>query len=218
MHADHAATHELLTRHYLIFVLAVNVGVLQIATSVSGLRSLWLVDSSRWTRWLGILIVIAAVVIFMLAPVRVEGPWAARSVEADSSTRQWGRAAWGELAGAYNINDEDGGLSGADQATWFPAAFAAALALTLVGGAVRSLLRGMGARGQPRGRGARDGSYGSDGPDGLEGLADCAYPSVLRRSSALFAASWRDDLTREFDPARHRFGVPARLASSWRRK
>ncbi len=209
MPADHAATHELLTRHYLILALAVSVGVLQIAASVSGLRGLWLVDSRRGTRWLGVLIVIAAVALFVLAPVRVEGPWAAGSVEADSSTRQWGRASWSELAGAYNINDADGGLSGSGQALWFPAGVVAALALTLAGGTVRSLVRRAGARGKQRGR---------DGPDGLDGLAACTYPSVLRRSFALFAASWRDDLTREFDPARHPFRIPARLVSTWSRK
>lgn len=212
MPADHAATHELLTRHYLILALAVSVGVLQIAASVSGLRVLWLVDSPRGTRWLGILIVMAAVALFVLAPVRVEGPWAAGSVEADSSTRQWGRASWSELAGAYNINDIHGGLSGSDQAMWFPAGFAAALALTLAGGAVRSLIRRGCARGTQRGRDR------PDGLDGLDGLVSRPYPSVLRRSFALFAASWRDDLTQEFDPARHRFGIPARLVSSWRRK
>lgn len=209
MPADPAATHELLTHHYLVLALAVSVGVLQIAVSLSGLRGLWLVDSPRGTRWLGILVVIAAVALFVLAPVRVEGPWAAGSVEADSSTRQWGRASWGELAGAYNINDADGGLSGSGQALWFPAGMFAALALTLAGGTVRSLIRRAGARGKQR---------GCDGPDGLDGLAACTYPSVLRRSLALFAASWRDDLRREFDASRHRYGVLARLASVWRRK
>ena len=209
MPADHAATHELFTRHYLILALAVSVGVLQIAASLSGLRGLWLVDSPRGTRWLGILIVIAAVALFVLAPVRVEGPWAAGSVKADSSPRQWGRASWSELAGAYNINDIHGGLSGSDQAMWFPAGMVAALALTLAGGGVRSRLRQAGAGDRPDGR---------NGPDGLDGLATHAYPSVLRRSLVFIASSWRDDLRREFDASRYRYGVPARLASVWRRK
>lgn len=224
MPADHAATHELLARHYLVLSLAVSVGVLQIAVSASGLRGLWLVDSPQVTRWLGALIVTAAAALFVLAPLRVAGPWAAGSVEADSATREWGRAAWSELAGAYNVNDIHGGLSGADQAMWFPAGAVAALALTLAWGAFKARLWRLRASNQQRSRGGTTGPEGPNGrdgtvdADGLGGLDDRTYPSVLRRSFGVFAASWRDDLAREFDPARHRYGVPARLVSRWRRK
>ena len=194
MFVDQAAAHEIITRHYVLLAFALSLGAVQVAVSVSGLRGLWLLPSAKATRWLGICLSAASVALFFLAPVWVEGPWASGSVGADSSTRGWGTASWGELAGAYNINDVDGGLSGTAQAIWFPAGFAGALLLTLAVGSVFARLR------RPAGRSA--------GPeDGLEGLRTRGYPAVLGRSLAALRATGFSEAKAEFDRFRYPYGL-----------
>jgi len=196
--------YAVIARHYLWLSLGASLGVLQFVAGLAGLRGMRLLPSARVSRWLGLLLIAASVALFLLAPLWVEGPWAAGSVEADSATRQWGKAAWGELAGAYNVNDIQGGVSGTAQAIWFPIGFVAALALCLVAGALRA---------GPRGPAA-----GDDGTmDGLDGLKTHGYQAVLPGSWAVFTRELRSEITREFDSERHRYGLPARIARLWRR-
>ncbi len=210
MFIDPDLAHDLMARHYVLLAFGVSVGALQVAASVSGLRGLWFVGSVAATRLLGAGTIVASTALFLLAPVWVDGPWAAGSVDADSATRTWGRASWQELAGAYNINDIHGGLSGTAQATYFPMAIAAALLVTLLVGGARSWV----SRRQTL---QRPGAATAPG-DGLDGLATGAYPGALTRSWRVFRAQWRQDFGREFDPLRHRYGIPARLASFWTRR
>ena len=195
--------YAVITRHYLLLSFGGSLGVLQIAAGLAGLRGIWLLPSAVATRWLGLAIITASVALFLIAPVWVEGPWAAGSAEADSATRQWGKAAWSELAGAYNVNDIHGGVSGTEQAVWFPMGFAMALAICLVSGALRAKRRG------PAGD--------AETPDGLDGLKTHGYQSVLPRSWAVFRRELQSEIGREFDGRRHRYGLPARIARLWRR-
>ena len=174
----------------------------------AGLRGMRLVSSARASRWLGVFLIGASVALFLLAPLWTEGPWAAGSVEADSSTRLWGRASWSELAGAYNVNDIQGGVSGTAQAIWFPIGVVTALALCLLAGALRERWA------RSRGPAAVEGET----LDGLDGLKTHGYQSVLPGSWAVFRREFRVEVAREFDAERHRYGLPARIARLWRRR
>lgn len=130
----------LFARHYFYFAALATLGALQIAISIGGYRSMWLIPNRLGTRVLGIMLIAAGIALFFLLPLWVEGPWAAGSVEADSSTRLWGKADWGDLGAARNVNDVDGGLSGTGQATWFPLAALIAGCVSVVAGAINRKL------------------------------------------------------------------------------
>ena len=120
MTPDPSDVQALFARHYFYFALLATLGALQIAVSIGGYRGMWLIPGRLSTRFFGVALIIAGVALFFMLPLWVDGPWAAGSVEADSSTRLWGKADWGDLGAARNVNDVDGGLSGTGQATWFP--------------------------------------------------------------------------------------------------
>ena len=102
----------------------------------SGIRGLWLTPYRRFTRWLGFVCIITGIIVFFGQPLFVDGPWAAGSVQSESSTREWGAASWDDLAGARNINDIHGGLEGVDQGLWFSLAAISAFVESEVFGAL----------------------------------------------------------------------------------
>lgn len=164
----------------------VSIGALQIAVSVGGHRGWWLLPGKMLTRSAGVVLIITGVVLFLLQPLWLEGPWAAGSVGSDSSAREWGRADWGDLGAARNINDIDGGLAGAGQATWFPLSAIVAGLLSLAAATVNRRFFPDRMRTESAGAGAGDG-------DGLSTLDAASYPTALRVSwSAL-----RRDLKRD---------------------
>lgn len=122
MTPDPLDVQALFGRHYFYFAALTTLGALQIAVSIGGFRGMWLLPGRLTTRYFGIALIIAGIALFFMLPLWVDGPWAAGSVEADSSTRLWGKADWGDLGAARNVNDVDGGLAGTGQATWFPLA------------------------------------------------------------------------------------------------
>jgi len=194
--ADYDAAYAVISRLYFLFAIGVSLGALQVAASVGGLRGLWYLPTAGATRLLGICAIAATIVLFFLAPIFIEGPWAAGSVDADSSTRQWGRASWQELAGAYNVNDIDGGMSGTAQAIWFPAGFAAALGLTLAGGTLLGWARRL--NGQPQ---------RPEDSDGLAALESGTFPDAVRKSWRAFRTNWRAEVKEEFRPGKYRWSI-----------
>ena len=134
MKPDPSDVQALFALHYFYFALLATLGTLQIAVSIGGYRSLWLVPQQLGTRIAGVTLVVVGAALFFMMPLWVDGPWAAGSVEADSSTRLWGKADWGDLGAARNVNDVDGGLSGTGQATWFPLSALIAICVSVVGG------------------------------------------------------------------------------------
>lgn len=127
---------SLFESHYFLFAFLSSLGTLQIAVTNSEIRGLWLTPYRRVTRWLGFMCIVTSIIVFFGQPLFVDGPWAAGSVQADSSTREWGTASWDDLAGARNINDIHGGLDGVDQAIWFSLAAISAFVVSVVFGAI----------------------------------------------------------------------------------
>lgn len=173
---DPEEVRALFSLHYFYLALFASMGALQIAVSIGGYRGMWLLPHRMLTRFTGILLIVAGIALFFLMPLWVDGPWAAGSVEADSSMREWGKADWGDLGAARNVNDIHGGLSGTGQATWFPLATLIAVVVSLTAGSInRRVFPGMTSAGRTDGRTAED-------PDGLDALRENDYPQALRRS------------------------------------
>lgn len=195
MTPDPADVQALFARHYFYFALLATLGALQIAVSIGGYRGMWLVPGRLSTRFTGVALIVAGTALFFLLPLWVDGPWAAGSVEADSSTRLWGKADWGDLGAARNVNDVDGGLSGTGQATWFPlSALIAGIVSIAVGTLNRKLFPGRMTADAARSD-AVDGEV-----DGIERLTNDSYPSALKASWARF----RHDLPADAAALLHR--------------
>lgn len=181
MNTDPGVVRDLFACHYLLFAFLTSLGTIQIAVSNAGTRGLWLTPHATMTRWLGIALIVTAIAIFFTQPLWVDGPWAAGSVEATSLTRDWGKASWGELAGARNVNDIHGGLDGVKQAGWFSLAAITAFAVSAIAGTLSiKILNTV----QPK-------SYDDQNTvpqDGLVGLANRSYLSVQPESWRNFKA------------------------------
>lgn len=188
MTPDPADVQALFARHYFYFAALATLGVLQIAVSIGGYRGMWLVPGRLSTRWLGVLLIAAGVALFFLLPLWVEGPWAAGSVEADSSTRLWGKADWGDLGAARNVNDVDGGLSGTGQATWFPLSALIAVIVSLAAGTLNRKLFTERMRDDPAEEGPTD-------LDGIDRLKQQSYFAALKPSWARFKRDLPEDAT-----------------------
>ncbi len=135
---------------------------------------MWLLPGRLTTRYFGIALIIGGVALFFTLPLWVDGPWAAGSVEADSSTRLWGKADWGDLGAARNVNDVDGGLSGTGQATWFPlSALIAGILSIAAGTANRRLFPG---------RMIPDGDVTPGDVEGIDLMVSGTYLSALSPS------------------------------------
>ena len=154
----------------------------------SEIRGLWLTPYRRVTRWMGFMCIVTSIIVFFGQPLFVDGPWAAGSVQADSSTREWGTASWDDLAGARNINDIYGGLDGVDQGIWFSLAAISAFVVSVVFGAISVKA------------GANSKEFSVDAKscnsDGLTGLVHRSYFSNLPISIRQFHENlrnfWRD--------------------------
>jgi len=117
-------------------------------------------------------LILAGAALFFLLPLWTDGPWKAGTVEADSATREWGRAEWGDLGAARNVNDINGGLAGTGQATWFPLGAAIAVIVSIAAGmANRKLFPGAFAN-----------PIKSDDIDGLQAVDEHGFSEGLKRS------------------------------------
>lgn len=188
MNTDPGVVRDLFAGHYFLFAFLTSLGTIQIAVSNAGTRGLWLTPNATLTRWLGIAFIITAIAIFFSQPLWVDGPWAAGSVEADSLTRDWGKASWEEVAGARNVNDIHGGLDGVKQTGWFSLAAVTAFAVSAIAGTLSiRILNTV----QPKSGDDQD----PDVPDGLAGLANRSYlsnqPESWRNFHDEFGELWR---------------------------
>lgn len=176
MTPDPLDVQALFARHYFYLAALATLGTFQIAVSIGGYRNLWLIPHRMGTRFFGILLISTGVALFFLLPLWVEGPWAAGSVEADSSTRLWGKADWGDLGAARNVNDIDGGLAGTGQATWFPLGALIAVLVSISAGTVNKRLFPHGASGPDQAL------IADDGDDGIALLNRLSYLDALKLS------------------------------------
>lgn len=208
MTPDPADVQALFARHYFYFAALASLGALQIGVSIGGYTGLWLVPSRLWTRLLGVLLIVSGAALFFLMPLWVEGPWKAGSVEADSATREWGLAEWGDLGAARNVNDIDGGLSGTGQATWFPLGAAIAVALSLAIGTLNRKLF-------PTAMARASGSYDDDA-DGLDATRQMGYPDALKRSWRRFKRELPEDAESELAKS-DRWSITVIAWRRWRR-
>lgn len=184
---DPSEVQALFARHYFYFALLASLGTLQIAVSIGGYRGMWLLPGRLLTRSAGVVLIIAGIALFFLFPLWSDGPWATGSVEADSATRLWGKAEWGDLGAARNVNDVDGGLSGTGQATWFPLGALIAGIVSVAAGAVNRRLF--------PDRMAQPGSIDSSDADGIDLLVTGSYFSALAASWSRFRRDLRIDAT-----------------------
>ena len=170
MSPDPSDVYAVFSRHYFYFAMLATLGTLQVAVSIGGFRGMWLFPSRMLTRFTGIALICAGIALFFLLPLWTDGPWAAGSVEADSATRQWGKADWSDLGAARNVNDIDGGLSGTGQATWFPLSALIAVVVSLTVGTINMRLF------------SRSDRASASDADGIELLSDSSYISALKQS------------------------------------
>ena len=191
MSTDFETVRDVFASHYFLFAFLASLGTLQIAVSNSGTRGLWLTPRRLVTRWLGVALILTGIAIFFLQPLWIEGPWAGGSVEADSISREWGQARWGELAAARNVNDIHGGLDGTKQAIWFPLAAILAFVVSAMIGALNIMILN-------RGELDRSETRSSLNEDGLAGLEKHSYfatlPISLRKFRADIGGVWRTGL------------------------
>ena len=191
MGTEPETVRDVFASHYFLFAFLASLGTLQIAVANSGTRGLWLTPRRLVNRWLGVVLILAGIGLFFLMPLWIEGPWADGSVQADSITREWGQARWGELAGARNVNDIHGGLDGTKQAIWFPLTAILAFAVSAVIGAlnIRILNRNEIATSEAR---------SSPKEGGLAGLEKHSYFATflvsIREFWAEIAGVWRTGL------------------------
>ena len=191
MSTDFETVRDVFASHYFLFAFLASLGTLQIAVANSGTRGLWLTPRRLVTRWLGVALILTGIAIFFLQPLWIEGPWAGGSVEADSISREWGQARWGELAAARNVNDIHGGLDGTKQAIWFPLAAILAFVVSAMIGALNIMILN-------RGELDRSETRSSLNEDGLAGLEKHSYfatlPVSLRKFRADIGGVWRTGL------------------------
>jgi hypothetical protein len=202
---DQSDVYALFSRHYFYFAALASLGALQIGVSTGGHRGLWLTPSRALTRAAGVALVLSGAALFFLMPLWVDGPWKAGSVEPDSATRQWGKADWGDIGSARNMNDIDGGLSGTGQATWFPLSAAIAVVISLGAGMVNRKLF--------------PGSYAApvaDDEDGVETIGRLGYAEALKRSWNRFRRDLPGDAA-ELLAASDRWSITALAWRRWRK-
>jgi hypothetical protein len=188
---DPETVRDVFASHYFLFAFLASLGTLQIAVANSGTRGLWLTPLRVANRWLGVALILSGIALFFLMPLWIEGPWADGSVQADSISREWGQARWGELAGARNVNDIHGGLDGTKQAIWFPLAAILAFVVSALTGAFSIRFQNRG--GSPA---TETGSSPNEG--GLAGLEKHSYfatlPVSLREFRVEIGGVWRTGL------------------------
>ena len=186
---DPVAIQEMFAREYFLLAFLASLGTMQISVTVSGARGLWLTPHRTATRWLGIALVVAGILVFFAQPLWSEGPWAAGTVGAESVSREWGEADRAGLAGARNVVDFQGGLDGNDQAILFPLAAVLAFAVSAFVGAFN--MRVFPSVDSPADQPA-------DHVDGIAGLAERSYFSNLpvswRNLRSEVGAVWRAGL------------------------
>ena len=203
---------NLFLRDYLLAMYIATLGVIQIGASYGGLRGMLFLPSPRPARWLGAALMVLGFLYFFSGPLWNDGPWGVASgaglaetvIGRDGLVVKWDTAAWGDLGGAHNLNDVDGGLSGGSQGIWFPLAAGLALISTF---AISSAIN----------RGLRDIGGTRDIFHGVELLKRSAWIFAVRPSLTAARSNWRRIVREEFDPGRsHEWGGVRMIVNWWR--
>ena len=192
----------IMVRDYVVLAFLVSLGGLQITTSISEIRGLWLLPNKNLTRALGILLIILGLGYYLFSPLWIEGPWAAGSVvDGTSENRAWGTASLDEISGARNLNDIHGGMAGTAYAVYF--IFSAVLA-TIIAAAIAGI--------RQRYLGPRIAHTNADGLDALKQTDPLSTLSVslsnLRRGFPL-------DLQHMLQTT-HRWSIPSIIERTFR--
>ncbi len=205
---------NLFLRDYLIAMYVATLGVVQIGASYGGLRGMLFLPSPRAARRLGAVLMVVAFAYFFTVPLWEEGPWGPEVPGAaeggtspgligrDGLSVGWDTAGWGDLGGAHNLNDRDGGLSGGSQGIWFPLAAGLALFSTFL---ISSVIN----------RGLREIDRSSSIFHGVELLKGASWATAVRPSLAAARADWRRIVRGEFD-GEHEWGGIRMIVNRWR--
>ena len=198
---------NLMARDYLILAFLVSLGSLQIAVSISRIRGLWLLPNRTLTRALGIAIIIFGIALYILAPLWIQGPWAAGSVtDGTSIDRAWGTADIREISAARNLNDIHGGMAGTAYAAYF---ILSAVLATIFAAAIGAFnVRIMDSPSFRRG-------LGGGHTDGLDALKHSDAISTLSTSLRNLRRTGIDDARQQMRSA-HRWSIPSMIERMWR--
>jgi len=189
---DPSIIRDLFSLHYFYLALFSTTGTLQIATSIGNHRGFWILPGRKITRVFGVMLLAIGITFFFLQPLWTEGPWATGQVGYESSTREWGKANWNELGAARNMNDVDGGLSGTDQATWFPLAAFLAGVISLIFGSINRRIFPSRIKLDPK-------VYSVNQAQGMELLGFKDYPAALKCSWKFLVLNFKSDAKKLFD-------------------
>lgn len=193
---------NLMVRDYLILAFLVSLGALQIVTSISGIRGLWLFSRRDVTRVLGILLIASGLAYYIFSPLWIEGPWAAGSViNGTSEGRIWGTATLAEISGVRNLNDIHGGMAGTAYAGYFILSAVLATIFAAIVGGIRQRLSGN--------------VSSPSNADGLDGLKHTDPLSTLRISFSNLRRDLQPDLRRMMRSTR-RWSIPSLIERTWR--
>ena len=192
----------IMVRDYVVLAFLVSLGALQITTSISEIRGLWLLPNRNLTRAFGILLIILGLGYYLFSPLWIEGPWAAGSVvDGTSENRAWGTASLDEISSARNLNDIHGGMAGTAYAGYF---ILSAVLATIIAAAIAGI--------RQRYLGPRISHTNADGLDALKQTDPLSTLSVsisnLRRGIAL-------DIERMMQTS-HRWSIPSIIERTFR--
>ena len=196
------AAAAVMVRDYIILAFLVSLGALQIATSISGIRGLWVLPHRNLTRAFGILSILLGLGYYILSPLYLEGPWAAGSViDGTSENRAWGTASLDEISGARNLNDIHGGMAGTAYAVYF---VISAVLATIIAAAIAGIRhRYLGPR------------IAHTSADGLDALKQTDPLTTLSTSLSNLRRGLPLDLERMMQST-HRWSIPSIIERTFR--
>ena len=198
------AAANLMVRDYLILAFLVSLGSLQITVSISGIRGLWLLPNQTLTRVAGVVLIVLGIGIYVFAPLWVEGPWAAGTVEDGTSAgREWGTASLDEISGARNLNDIHGGMAGTAYAGFFILSAVLATVFAAIVGTLNLRFAGDADRSNER------------DSDGLDALKSDNPISALVVSVRKLRETGVDDARRHLSDS-PRWSIPPLILRRWR--
>ncbi len=191
-----------MVRDYIILAFLVSLGALQIATSISEIRGLWIIPHKLTTRILGIILISLGIAYYLLSPLYLEGPWAAGSViDGTSENRAWGTASLDEISGARNLNDIHGGMAGTAYAVYF---VLSAVLATIIAAAIAGIRhRYLGPR------------IAHTSADGLDALKQSDPLTTLSTSLSNLRRGLQLDLERMMQST-HRWSIPSIIERTFR--
>lgn len=195
-------------RDYMLLAFMVSLGTLQTATTISGARGLWLLPWKLPTRLLGMTLIAVGILIFIISPIWIQGPWAAGSViHGTSEGREWGTATMSEVVNARTLNDIHGGLDGNDYARLFPLSALLAFIASALAGTINMKFT-------TSSHTQKDSS--TINAEGLDALAFYDYPRALAISLRKLRPTIKTDFQQLMSQA-PKWSLPKIIEKGWRR-